>query len=50
MYTKFLEHVTTWILLIGAIPAIQPRLRLSGTNRLRSAFHGGQRSMHRIAA
>ncbi|MCU7880308.1 MAG: hypothetical protein KZQ60_07040 [Candidatus Thiodiazotropha sp. (ex Lucinoma aequizonata)] len=27
------------------IPAIQPRLRLSGTNRLRSAFHGGQRAM-----
>ncbi|MCU7912466.1 MAG: hypothetical protein KZQ63_10730 [Candidatus Thiodiazotropha sp. (ex Lucinoma aequizonata)] len=26
-----------------AIPTIQPRLRLSGTNRLRSAFHGGQR-------
>ncbi|MCU7908552.1 MAG: hypothetical protein KZQ63_19120 [Candidatus Thiodiazotropha sp. (ex Lucinoma aequizonata)] len=26
-----------------AIPAIQPHLRLSGTNRLRSAFHGGQR-------
>ncbi|MCU7913485.1 MAG: hypothetical protein KZQ63_16835 [Candidatus Thiodiazotropha sp. (ex Lucinoma aequizonata)] len=26
-----------------AIPAIQPRLRLSVTNRLRSAFHGGQR-------
>ncbi|MCU7887535.1 MAG: hypothetical protein KZQ66_07880, partial [Candidatus Thiodiazotropha sp. (ex Lucinoma aequizonata)] len=26
-----------------AIPAIQPRLRLSGTNHLRSAFHGGQR-------
>ncbi|MCU7889087.1 MAG: hypothetical protein KZQ59_13330 [Candidatus Thiodiazotropha sp. (ex Lucinoma aequizonata)] len=26
-----------------AIPAIQPRLRLSGSNRLRSAFHGGQR-------
>ncbi|MCU7895199.1 MAG: hypothetical protein KZQ66_18850, partial [Candidatus Thiodiazotropha sp. (ex Lucinoma aequizonata)] len=26
-----------------AIPAIQPRIRLSGTNRLRSAFHGGQR-------
>ncbi|MCU7912023.1 MAG: hypothetical protein KZQ63_08030 [Candidatus Thiodiazotropha sp. (ex Lucinoma aequizonata)] len=26
-----------------AIPAIQPRLRLSGTNYLRSAFHGGQR-------
>ncbi|MCU7887027.1 MAG: hypothetical protein KZQ59_01270 [Candidatus Thiodiazotropha sp. (ex Lucinoma aequizonata)] len=26
------------------IPAIQPHLRLSGTNRLRSAFHGGQRS------
>ncbi|MCU7911002.1 MAG: hypothetical protein KZQ63_02045 [Candidatus Thiodiazotropha sp. (ex Lucinoma aequizonata)] len=26
-----------------AIPGIQPRLRLSGTNRLRSAFHGGQR-------
>ncbi|MCU7911237.1 MAG: hypothetical protein KZQ63_03455 [Candidatus Thiodiazotropha sp. (ex Lucinoma aequizonata)] len=26
-----------------AISAIQPRLRLSGTNRLRSAFHGGQR-------
>ncbi|MCU7895735.1 MAG: hypothetical protein KZQ63_19320 [Candidatus Thiodiazotropha sp. (ex Lucinoma aequizonata)] len=33
-----------------AIPAIQPRLRLSGTNRLRSVFHGGQRmsrSRHR---
>ncbi|MCU7909624.1 MAG: hypothetical protein KZQ71_14165 [Candidatus Thiodiazotropha sp. (ex Lucinoma aequizonata)] len=29
--------------LSGAISAIQPRLRLSGTNRLRSAFHGGQR-------
>ncbi|MCU7886931.1 MAG: hypothetical protein KZQ66_12290 [Candidatus Thiodiazotropha sp. (ex Lucinoma aequizonata)] len=26
-----------------AIPAIQPRLRLSETNYLRSAFHGGQR-------
>ncbi|MCU7898760.1 MAG: hypothetical protein KZQ61_09405, partial [Candidatus Thiodiazotropha sp. (ex Lucinoma aequizonata)] len=26
-----------------AILAIQPRLRLSGTNRLRSTFHGGQR-------
>ncbi|MCU7912085.1 MAG: hypothetical protein KZQ63_08455 [Candidatus Thiodiazotropha sp. (ex Lucinoma aequizonata)] len=26
-----------------AIPAIQPRLRLSGTNRLCSTFHGGQR-------
>ncbi|MCU7913410.1 MAG: hypothetical protein KZQ63_16340 [Candidatus Thiodiazotropha sp. (ex Lucinoma aequizonata)] len=26
-----------------AIPAIQPRLRLSGTNRLHSAFHDGQR-------
>ncbi|MCU7912847.1 MAG: hypothetical protein KZQ63_13015 [Candidatus Thiodiazotropha sp. (ex Lucinoma aequizonata)] len=26
-----------------AIPAIQTRLRLSETNRLRSAFHGGQR-------
>ncbi|MCU7911038.1 MAG: hypothetical protein KZQ63_02240 [Candidatus Thiodiazotropha sp. (ex Lucinoma aequizonata)] len=26
-----------------AIPAIQPRLRLSGSNRLRSAFHGAQR-------
>ncbi|MCU7889498.1 MAG: hypothetical protein KZQ59_15820 [Candidatus Thiodiazotropha sp. (ex Lucinoma aequizonata)] len=26
-----------------AIPAIQPRLRLSGTNHLRSAFHGAQR-------
>ncbi|MCU7882107.1 MAG: ankyrin repeat domain-containing protein [Candidatus Thiodiazotropha sp. (ex Lucinoma aequizonata)] len=26
-----------------AIPAIQPRLRLSGTNHLRSAFRGGQR-------
>ncbi|MCU7889716.1 MAG: hypothetical protein KZQ66_18705 [Candidatus Thiodiazotropha sp. (ex Lucinoma aequizonata)] len=26
-----------------AISVIQPRLRLSGTNRLRSAFHGGQR-------
>ncbi|MCU7893984.1 MAG: hypothetical protein KZQ66_10740 [Candidatus Thiodiazotropha sp. (ex Lucinoma aequizonata)] len=30
-----------------AIPAIQPRLRLSGTNRLRSAFHGGQHLMRR---
>ncbi|MCU7911732.1 MAG: hypothetical protein KZQ63_06385 [Candidatus Thiodiazotropha sp. (ex Lucinoma aequizonata)] len=28
-----------------AIPAIQARLRLSGTNRLRSAFHGGQRQI-----
>ncbi|MCU7912123.1 MAG: hypothetical protein KZQ63_08670 [Candidatus Thiodiazotropha sp. (ex Lucinoma aequizonata)] len=28
------------------ISAIQPRLRLSGTNRLRSAFHGGQRKKH----
>ncbi|MCU7889617.1 MAG: hypothetical protein KZQ59_16500 [Candidatus Thiodiazotropha sp. (ex Lucinoma aequizonata)] len=28
-----------------AIPAIQPRLRLSGTNRLHSAFHDGQRSI-----
>ncbi|MCU7913545.1 MAG: hypothetical protein KZQ63_17195 [Candidatus Thiodiazotropha sp. (ex Lucinoma aequizonata)] len=28
-----------------AISTIQPRLRLSGTNRLRSAFHGGQRWM-----
>ncbi|MCU7912749.1 MAG: hypothetical protein KZQ63_12445 [Candidatus Thiodiazotropha sp. (ex Lucinoma aequizonata)] len=26
-----------------AILAIQPRLRLSGSNRLHSAFHGGQR-------
>ncbi|MCU7889222.1 MAG: hypothetical protein KZQ59_14125 [Candidatus Thiodiazotropha sp. (ex Lucinoma aequizonata)] len=26
-----------------AISTIQPRLRLSGTNHLRSAFHGGQR-------
>ncbi|MCU7888250.1 MAG: hypothetical protein KZQ66_00570 [Candidatus Thiodiazotropha sp. (ex Lucinoma aequizonata)] len=26
-----------------AIPAIQPHLRLSETNRLRSVFHGGQR-------
>ncbi|MCU7911388.1 MAG: hypothetical protein KZQ63_04370 [Candidatus Thiodiazotropha sp. (ex Lucinoma aequizonata)] len=26
-----------------AIPAIQSRLRLSGINRLRSVFHGGQR-------
>ncbi|MCU7913138.1 MAG: hypothetical protein KZQ63_14740 [Candidatus Thiodiazotropha sp. (ex Lucinoma aequizonata)] len=26
-----------------AIPVIQPRLRLSGTNRIRSAFHGAQR-------
>ncbi|MCU7879652.1 MAG: hypothetical protein KZQ60_03100 [Candidatus Thiodiazotropha sp. (ex Lucinoma aequizonata)] len=29
--------------LLVAIPAIQPRLHLSGTNHLRSAFHGGQR-------
>ncbi|MCU7913537.1 MAG: hypothetical protein KZQ63_17135 [Candidatus Thiodiazotropha sp. (ex Lucinoma aequizonata)] len=28
-----------------AIPAIQSRLRLSGTKLLRSAFHGGQRWM-----
>ncbi|MCU7913954.1 MAG: hypothetical protein KZQ63_19640 [Candidatus Thiodiazotropha sp. (ex Lucinoma aequizonata)] len=26
-----------------AIPTIQARLHLSRTNRLRSAFHGGQR-------
>ncbi|MCU7887698.1 MAG: hypothetical protein KZQ66_20700, partial [Candidatus Thiodiazotropha sp. (ex Lucinoma aequizonata)] len=32
-----------------AIPAIQPRLRLSGTNRLRSAFHGGQRGLAGMA-
>ncbi|MCU7913298.1 MAG: hypothetical protein KZQ63_15690 [Candidatus Thiodiazotropha sp. (ex Lucinoma aequizonata)] len=32
-----------------AIPAIQPRLRLSGTNHLRSAFHGGQRRCRRTA-
>ncbi|MCU7913257.1 MAG: hypothetical protein KZQ63_15440, partial [Candidatus Thiodiazotropha sp. (ex Lucinoma aequizonata)] len=31
-----------------AIPAIQPRLRLSGTNRLRSAFHGGQRLLLKV--
>ncbi|MCU7912699.1 MAG: hypothetical protein KZQ63_12145 [Candidatus Thiodiazotropha sp. (ex Lucinoma aequizonata)] len=30
-----------------AISAIQPRLRLSGTNHLHSAFHGGQRWMTR---
>ncbi|MCU7898718.1 MAG: hypothetical protein KZQ61_09160 [Candidatus Thiodiazotropha sp. (ex Lucinoma aequizonata)] len=29
-----------------AIPAIQPRLRLSGTNRLRSAFHDGHGSIN----
>ncbi|MCU7913198.1 MAG: hypothetical protein KZQ63_15075 [Candidatus Thiodiazotropha sp. (ex Lucinoma aequizonata)] len=28
-----------------AIPAIQPRLRLSRTNRLRSTFHGSQRGI-----
>ncbi|MCU7889314.1 MAG: hypothetical protein KZQ66_14165 [Candidatus Thiodiazotropha sp. (ex Lucinoma aequizonata)] len=28
------------------ISAIQPRLHLSGTNRLRSAFHGGQRRIN----
>ncbi|MCU7911230.1 MAG: hypothetical protein KZQ63_03420 [Candidatus Thiodiazotropha sp. (ex Lucinoma aequizonata)] len=36
-----------------AIPVIEPRLRLSGTNRLRSAFHGGQRLLfreHRISS
>ncbi|MCU7887961.1 MAG: hypothetical protein KZQ66_06010, partial [Candidatus Thiodiazotropha sp. (ex Lucinoma aequizonata)] len=33
-----------------AIPAIQPRLRLSGTNRLRSAFHGGQRLFRKVTA
>ncbi|MCU7911969.1 MAG: hypothetical protein KZQ63_07740, partial [Candidatus Thiodiazotropha sp. (ex Lucinoma aequizonata)] len=33
-----------------AIPAIQPRLRLSGTNRLRSTFHGGQRGIIACAA
>ncbi|MCU7911425.1 MAG: hypothetical protein KZQ63_04590 [Candidatus Thiodiazotropha sp. (ex Lucinoma aequizonata)] len=32
-----------YLFLSVAIPAIQPRLRLSGINRLRSAFHGGQR-------
>ncbi|MCU7913888.1 MAG: hypothetical protein KZQ63_19230 [Candidatus Thiodiazotropha sp. (ex Lucinoma aequizonata)] len=31
-----------------AIPAIQPRLRLSGSNRLRSTFHGGQRTYRNI--
>ncbi|MCU7886891.1 MAG: hypothetical protein KZQ59_00525 [Candidatus Thiodiazotropha sp. (ex Lucinoma aequizonata)] len=30
-----------------AIPAIQPRLRLSGANRFRSVFHGGQRGKKR---
>jgi hypothetical protein len=30
-----------------AIPAIQPRLRLSRTNRLRFALPGGQRTKHR---
>ncbi|MCU7887840.1 MAG: hypothetical protein KZQ59_06015, partial [Candidatus Thiodiazotropha sp. (ex Lucinoma aequizonata)] len=30
-----------------AIPAIQLRLRLLGTNRLRSAFHDGQRTNSR---
>ncbi|MCU7911182.1 MAG: hypothetical protein KZQ63_03110 [Candidatus Thiodiazotropha sp. (ex Lucinoma aequizonata)] len=29
-----------------AIPAIQARLRLPGTNRFRSAFHGGQRLLN----
>ncbi|MCU7913883.1 MAG: hypothetical protein KZQ63_19205 [Candidatus Thiodiazotropha sp. (ex Lucinoma aequizonata)] len=33
-----------------AIPAIQPRLRLSGTNRLRSAFHGGQRGSDHVVS
>ncbi|MCU7894884.1 MAG: hypothetical protein KZQ66_13400, partial [Candidatus Thiodiazotropha sp. (ex Lucinoma aequizonata)] len=33
-----------------AIPAIQPHLHLSGSNRLRSAFHGGQRWKIRIFA
>ncbi|MCU7879491.1 MAG: hypothetical protein KZQ66_03755 [Candidatus Thiodiazotropha sp. (ex Lucinoma aequizonata)] len=28
-----------------SLTAIQPRLRLSGTNRLCSVFHGGQRTM-----
>ncbi|MCU7889315.1 MAG: hypothetical protein KZQ66_14170 [Candidatus Thiodiazotropha sp. (ex Lucinoma aequizonata)] len=32
-----------------AIPAIQPRLHLSGTNRLRSAFHSGQRIFRPIS-
>ncbi|MCU7894074.1 MAG: hypothetical protein KZQ66_04685 [Candidatus Thiodiazotropha sp. (ex Lucinoma aequizonata)] len=31
-----------------AIPAIQLRLRLSGTSRLRSAFHDGQQSNCRV--
>ncbi|MCU7896030.1 MAG: hypothetical protein KZQ66_13045 [Candidatus Thiodiazotropha sp. (ex Lucinoma aequizonata)] len=31
-----------------AIPGTQPCLRLSGTNRLRSAFHGGQRRILRL--
>ncbi|MCU7888190.1 MAG: hypothetical protein KZQ66_04760, partial [Candidatus Thiodiazotropha sp. (ex Lucinoma aequizonata)] len=33
--------------LLVAISAIQARLRPSGTNRLRSAFHGGQRKNKR---
>ncbi|MCU7911964.1 MAG: hypothetical protein KZQ63_07715 [Candidatus Thiodiazotropha sp. (ex Lucinoma aequizonata)] len=32
-----------------AISAIQPHLRLSETNRLRSAFHGGQRGFYLVA-
>ncbi|MCU7914217.1 MAG: hypothetical protein KZQ63_21105 [Candidatus Thiodiazotropha sp. (ex Lucinoma aequizonata)] len=32
-----------------AISAIQARLHLSETNRLRSAFHGGQRQSGRLS-
>ncbi|MCU7913046.1 MAG: hypothetical protein KZQ63_14175 [Candidatus Thiodiazotropha sp. (ex Lucinoma aequizonata)] len=39
MHSLYALHLSLSVV----IPAIQLRLRLSGTNRLRSAFHGGQR-------
>ncbi|MCU7879699.1 MAG: hypothetical protein KZQ66_18065 [Candidatus Thiodiazotropha sp. (ex Lucinoma aequizonata)] len=41
--TKIFHEIEDTFALSLAIPAIQPRLRLSGINRLRSAFHGAQR-------
>ncbi|MCU7894740.1 MAG: hypothetical protein KZQ62_07200, partial [Candidatus Thiodiazotropha sp. (ex Lucinoma aequizonata)] len=39
MHSLYALHLSLSV----AIPAIQQRLRLSGTNRLRSAFNSGQR-------
>ncbi|MCU7879941.1 MAG: hypothetical protein KZQ66_06725 [Candidatus Thiodiazotropha sp. (ex Lucinoma aequizonata)] len=39
MHSLYALHLSLSV----TIPAIQPRLRLSVTNRLRSVFHDGQR-------